>query len=307
MSGRTCQPKPTQTKAAAKKIITDFAARSTGGGLWKGLTRAKVAAGALVRIDDPDKIAQGDANLCGPSCFVRSVATDLPETYARAIASLYEYGSATIGNRGMNHFLKPSADLLNYVLPATADMDQADWIILASLRDSENWFLRFSSINDSVSAMTMPGTVVKWFVQAGYTDVKEDTSLKFNSPLSNAQKASELLDAGYKVCLLINDNMLYTSRQDNGSQFPDHWVVLTLPMTLHQGTVSVPKLDCFRDAPGPRVCVTAPGPGTSVVDKQAHISFQVYSWGKTQRVPESGTLLTKSFLKNYYGYVACRL
>jgi hypothetical protein len=307
MSDRVCIPKTPQTKAAAKKIITDFAARSTGGNLWKGLSRAKVAAGALARIDDPDKIAQKETSLCGPSCFVRSVATDLPEAYARAIANLFEYGATLIGNRGMNHSLNPSKDLLNYVLPPTAGIDQADWIILASIRDSENWFLRYSSVGGTVSAFTLPDTMVKWFEEAGYTSVKEDTSLVSHEDLSNVADANSLLADKYKVCLLINSDMLETANQDNSSSYPDHWVVLTSPITFHQDTITVPELrDCFRDPPGPRICVTRPA--SSSVDKKAKVSFRVYSWGKDQPVPESGgTMWTNSFLKNYYGYVACKL
>jgi hypothetical protein len=306
MSDRACYPKPTQTKAAAKKIITDFASRSTGGGLWLGLSRAKVAAGALARIDDPNKIDQQETSLCGPSCFVRSVATDLPESYAQAVVNLYERGSTLIGNRGMNHFLKPSKDLLNYVLPATAGIDQADWIILASLRDSENWFLRYSSVGGTASAFTMPDTMVKWFAEAGYTDVKEDTSLASSASLSNAEKASELLGSGYKVVLLIADNMLKVSTQDDNSHYPDHWVALTAPITFQQDYVTVPELrDCFRDPPGPRVCVTRPA--STTLDRKAKVSFKVYSWGAVRSVPQSGTLSTNSFLKNYYGYIACKL
>jgi hypothetical protein len=293
MSPRVCYPPPSEKRDAAKKIVNDFANRTTAS-VWSGLSRAKVAAGALARIDDPNKIDQEDTNLCGPSCFIRSIALDQPETYARAIADLYEKGSATIGHGGTRHLLKPSSDLRHYRLPATAGIDEADWIILASLRDTDNWFLRYSSVDDGLSAFTMPGTMVKWFVEAGYTDVKEDTNLASRPSLSNAEAASDLLSKGYKVVLLISDNMLKTSTQDDHSRIPNHWVALTSTIAFQQGREALP--------PNPRFCA----PTQYKIVPKASLSFHVYSWGKDRAVPDSGNLSTSQFLDNYYGYVACK-
>jgi hypothetical protein len=293
MSPRVCYPSSSEKKDTAKKIVNDFAHRTTGS-VWPGLSRAKVAAGALVRIDDPDLISQQETNLCGPSCFVRSVALDQPETYARAIVDLYEKGSATIGHGGSRHLLKPSPDLRNYGLPVTARVDQSDWIILASLRDTDNWFLRYSSVDGSASAFTMPGTMVSWFVEAGYTDVREDTNLASRPSLSNAEDASNLLIKGYKVVLLISADMLETSTQDDHSRIPDHWVALTSPITFQDGREALP--------PNPRFCA----PTQYKIVPKGSLSFHVYSWGSDRLVPKSGILSTKSFLDNYYGYVACK-
>ena len=293
MSDRVNYPSPWEKKAAAKKIVNDFA-NHTGGSAWPSLSRAKVTAGALIRIDDPNQISQKETNLCGPSCFVRSIALDQPETYARAIADLYEKGSATIGHGGSRTVLTPSPALRNYPLPATAGIDQSDWIILASLRDTPNWFLRYSSVDDSTSAFTMPDTMVNWFVEAGYTDVRADTNLASRPSLSNAEAASNLLIMGYKVVLLVSANMLDTSTQDDHSRIPDHWVALTSPIAFQPGREALP--------PNPRFCA----PTQYKVVPKASLSFRVYTWGKDRPVPDSGVLSTPSFLDNYYGYVACK-
>jgi hypothetical protein len=284
---------PSQKKDIAKKIVDDFANRTTNS-LWPGLSRAQVAAGARARIDDPDQIDQRDASLCGPSCFLRMIIKDQPETYAWAIANLFEKGSATMGHGGTRYILQPSQTLRDYRLPATARIDQSDWIILASLRDSENWFMRYSSIGDDFSAITLPHTMVNWFVEAGYQDVREEANLTSGPGLSNAESASDLFDKGYKVVLFINANMLETSTQDKGSNIPDHWVALTSPITFQDGREALP--------PNPRFC--APTQYKAV--PKASLTFHVYSWGKDRAVPASGNMSTASFLDNYYGYVACK-
>jgi hypothetical protein len=184
--------------------------------------------------------------------------------------------------------------LRNYGLPVTARVDQSDWIILASLRDTDNWFLRYSSVDGSTSAFTMPGTMVSWFTEAGYTDVREDTNLASRPSLSNAEDANNLLIKGYKVVLLISADMLETSTQDDHSRIPDHWVALTSPITFQQGREALP--------PNPRFCA----PTQYKIVPKASLSFHVYSWGSDRLVPKSGILSTKSFLDNYYGYVACK-
>jgi hypothetical protein len=263
-------------KDAAKKIVNDFASRPTRPPPpFMYLSRTKVAAGALIRIDDPNQIAQMQTNLCGPASFVRIIASDDPETYAQSIVDLFEKGSATIGHGGARYNLRPGDDLRHYELPASAGIDQSDWIILASLRDSTNKWLTYSSVDDSVSALTMPGTMVNWLKDAGYHDVRENTNLASSPSISNAQDASNLFNNGYKVLLLINMQMLEKSTQDKNSTFPDHWATLTSSIN-------------FRD-------------GNS-------LSFSVYTWGEKDRpVPlDGGSLATKSFLNNYYGYIACK-
>jgi hypothetical protein len=86
----------------------------------------------------------------------------------------------------------------------------------------------------------MPDTMVNWFVEAGYTDVRSDTNLASRPSLSNAEAASNLLIMGYKVVLLVGANMLDTSTQDDHSRIPDHWVALTSPIAFQPGREALP-------------------------------------------------------------------
>jgi hypothetical protein len=272
----------TQKQAAATKIVNDFAARPTRPPPpFLYMSRDQVAAGALKRIANPTLINQGQAGLCGPAAFLEIVATTDPESYAQAIVDLFEKGSARIGHGGKSYKLEPGADLRHYQLPTTAKIDQADWIILASLRDSDflHNFIEFASYDNDVAAGTMVGRLAKWFRETGYQDVRDATNIMSSADLPNANEANNLLNKGFNVVLSINDNMLYSDLQDKGSG-ANHFVVLLTPIQVVTGNVS----------------------------------FTVFTWGEQRSIPSNKTsqdvlvkplpLSTSSFLKNYYGYVA---
>src|SRR5262249_3813516 len=139
--------------------------------VWPALSRAEVAAGAIARIDDPNRIHQRETNLCGLACLVRSLVTDAPTQYALTIVDLFEKGSTVILGHHARFKIRPRNALKQYALPATAGINQADWIIMASIRDSENWFIGYTSIGGDVSALTTPKELTEMFEKAGYMEI----------------------------------------------------------------------------------------------------------------------------------------
>lgn len=131
-------------------------------------------------------------------------------------------------------------------------------------------------MTDDASAITMPHSMADWFKKAGYTDVINETNVFFHKDDAQAKRASSLYSKGYKVCLFINMNMLYASDHDKGSATPDHWVVLLSEISV----------------------------ASTAGKKQVKLTVQ--SWGKVRNVPQSSSLSLESFLKNYYGFVACK-
>jgi hypothetical protein len=260
-------------KDDAKALVDAFEAR-TKSSPWLHLARSDLAAGLRARADNPNKIDQGQTNLCGPADFIRDVAIDYPVAYVKAAIDLFEMGQGVIGT----FLIKPKKELIYYKLPATAKIHAADWILCASIRDTDNWFFDYQSENDDVSAITMPHSKEAWLKQAGYSEVINETNVVFCKDLANARRASALYAKGYKVCLFINMNMLQAATQENASATPDHWVALTSPITF----------------------------SGIEADPVSKVSFQVYTWGKQQNVPSSGSLYIKYFLRNYYGFIACK-
>jgi hypothetical protein len=260
-------------KEDAKKLVDDFAAR-TSPILWSNVKKSDVVAGLKARIDRPDLINQATTNLCGPADFTRDIAIDRPKEYAQAVISLYETGSARIGTFN----IKPGSDLKKHMAPVTSAMDPSDWIILASIRDTDNWWFDYESQSDGVAAITMPHSKESWLKDAGYSDVVNDTNVFACKDLPNARQASKLFTSGYKVALFINADMLRASKMNDASVHPDHWVALTSAITV-----------------------------TGIAaDPASKVQFEVYSWGARRDVPESGSLGVKAFLYNYYGFIAAR-
>jgi hypothetical protein len=257
----------------AQKIVDDFAALASCPTAWSFMDRAKVAAGLKIRIKDPDKINQSDTSLCGPADFIRDIAQDKPDQYAKAVVDLYKDGKAAIGS----FKIKASSDLRKHSL-AKSTIDQSDWIILASIRDTDNWWFDYQSESDDVAAITMPHSKETWLRKAGYTDIVNDTNILLCKDNDNAVRANDLRGRGYKVALFINANMLDVKTMDKASTTPDHWVALTSSISRNQATP---------------------------IDVET-LSFTVYSWGAQMAVPKSGRLSRNSFLANYYGFIACR-
>lgn len=255
------------SKTKAKEAVKKFKA-GKGKGAFTNISRSDVARSLLTRIDKPGLINQGGASLCGPAALVYNLATRDPLKYVNFVISLFENGRGTIGKLQV----KAGNDLRSYTPPKN-NMDPADWIALASIRDSENWFFDYQAVQDTAAGITMPGTLKDWYKKAGYKKVVDETNVYFNKDETNLRKASNLHKKGWKISLFINTDMLYKKTQSDASTFPNHWVVLTSPITASAKSVS----------------------------------FKIYTWGNPNRsVPQTGTLSMRDFLDNYYGFVGCK-
>lgn len=260
------------TGQAMAKVI-EFEKRSSGTG-WLKVKKDQLVAGMKQRLNNPNLINTAVVNLCGPGAFFRCLAEDDPVMYVQAIIDLYETSSGMIGSRKFT--ASYSLRIADPPPPASANtegMDQVDWILLASLRDDENTFLNYDDAGGGLSGATMPKAMEKWFKEAKYTGVKNDTNVFFTKNADHIKGAGALRAVGYRVCLFIDANILEVVKQNKLSTYPDHWVVLMSDVT---------------------------------VAANDNISLKVHSWGKIMPIPELATVSMSTFLKNYYGYVAAK-
>lgn len=258
----------------AEDLVLRFAGR-LGGGVFRCILRSAVARGLLERIRVPSTINQAASSLCGPAALLYDLATRDPVAYASYVIALYETGVGYLGTLEV----KPGTDLREHD-PGTT-VEASDWIALASLRDSENYFFDYQEAANEFAGITLPGELEDWFRRTGYTDVVNEARVVVDEDEENIRQADGLLRSGYRVCLFIHSNMLNKSTQSEWSATPDHWVVLTSPVSF----------------------------GTAVVGTEARrtVSFRIYTWGQGRRgVPETGVLTVDEFLDNYYGFVAAR-
>lgn len=264
------------TKEIALKMIDDFAARQ-GGGRFTKLSREKIANGLRARVQTPSMINQASGGVCGPASVVYSLALNRPVDYVAAVTGLFDFGAATI----KTWQLKPDRELLDKPCPPPnpkyPPFEEVDWIILASIRDSENWFFDYHTDEDT-SDGTSDWELKRWMEKAGFTDIQSDNGGYFYTTMADKermlQKVLELQKKDYRVIIAINasimDSVLQTSPKLAGA---DHVVVI-------RDTFVIPA------------------------DRNDPIRIPVFTWGRKTTIPEAGGLKYGQFLEHFASYVA---
>ena len=266
--------KPPTAQQHAEELIREFAEKP-GGGVFRCIVRARVAEGLLERIYNPGAIHQKGSSLCGPAALLFDLATRDPVAYVTYVTSLYEKGVGRIREITVT----PGSDLKEY--DPRGKVESSDWIALASLRDSENYFFDYQDATDEFAGITLPGELADWFEKVGYAEVVNAARVVVDQEEENIRRADAYFQRGFRVCLFIHSNMLEKSTESTGSATPDHWVVLTSSVTHGLSPV---------------------GDGMAKT-----ISMYIYTWGEgRRRVPKIGVLTLDDFLDNYYGFVAAR-
>jgi len=270
---------PLEKHRMAAQLVCDFLKRG-GRTAFPKLSRELVGMGLLMRIANPGLVSQGEASLCGPAVLIFNILTANPVQYARYAIDLFEKGKGKIGRLQV----EPGKDVRNRQ-PDPSEIAQADWLTMASLRDSENWFLDYDLSKDRIdmriSGVTLPGELAHWFRLAGFSDIREETNLStFHKGAGTVDDANKLFDKGYRVCLMISANMMsYDDQSSRGSVLTRHWIVQQSRIDLSGGKA---KLEAFSWGEGK---YTIPHPNKD---------------GQTK------DMSADEFLGNFYGYVAAQ-
>mgnify|MGYP001005105278 FL=1 len=166
---------------------------------------------------------QGESSLCGPATLFYCLLMDYPDIYKQAVAELWRDGKTMIDDLK----IEPSAraknpkDLFNK--KDEKRISAIDWMTLASLRDSTNNIMAYSSPFDQAGGITLPADIIDWFKKAGYRHV--DTFVS-NSP-KNIIKINFYQDhPNYHVISLVNSGFI-SGQGLPTINFPNHWVVWT--------------------------------------------------------------------------------
>src|SRR5262245_61979133 len=127
--------------------------------------------------------------------------------------------------------MKPPSEIRMAKIPI--DINHVDFIILASLRDSENMWLSPVGRVPDFASMTTGGEVEKWFRKAGFSEVKEFTvptrkagGVGAKTMMQMVRIANDYYKQKWQVVLLIDSDVLKKSTQNDRSYWPDHWVAL---------------------------------------------------------------------------------
>ena len=250
------------------QMLLDFEKKSPGTA-FPHIPRSKIVSGLRVRVaaDGPQYISQRGSSLCGPAAVMFCVATRDPEMYAKYVMDLYDNGEAQFGTLTV----KPGEACRTY---DPKRIHPVDWVALASLRDSENRYMDYASVDNDAAAITVPSTIKSWLQAAGYSQLYASTQLFGSMVQTDIEigRAGAARNQGNDVCLFINAKMLVS--MGALTAIPDHWIVLTKALRF--------------DA------------------KKREIAIEIFTWGGIRTLPDTGTANLDEFLKNYYGYVSAR-
>ena len=256
----------------ALRMIDDFERdvfdRYGNGRAFRNLQpRLSLARGLRERVNDPKTIDQNQGSLCGPAAFCYCLLNTRPHLYVAYVIDLYTDGVGRINDL----VVRPGKGCREYVSDSSQIAD-VDWIALASLRDSTNSDLAYSSPEKEYAGITMPHDMVSWFRKAGFVSVMDRTNIVVGKKVETLLEANIQLLAARFVCLFVNANLIDFRDYLGFGSFPNHWVVLDAPVSK-----------CQPD----------------------DVRFSVYSYGKTMDAPPHGRRLEQIELPKYFfGYVS---
>jgi len=200
----------------------------------------------LNKISAPATIDQNNTPLCGMACIANILASSDADGYCNLVKDLFYYGSACYGS---NHYwISPSNNFASNVwdigpIDATypsqngQKMTPADYVLLTSLRSSENGFLPYSGSQggsgaQGLAGFTLPGTMMTLITKMlGINDVDDKTKLTSSGgDFKTLQQIDLFYQQGYDVFLFINSDMCNVPK---GSTIkPNHWVIYRGGLTI---------------------------------------------------------------------------
>lgn len=259
------RPSQEDPKTQAHKAVDAFRTAS-GAQAWPKLDRAQIAAGLDQRIDNPSLINQGPLNVCGSAAIVYMLASHDPLRFVNIVQQVFEQGSASLGSET----LTAGTDLRNNTPPA--NMEQVDWVLLSSMRDSENAIFDYEgNPSEDASAISTPGDLQHWMKSVLKCKDVDWQSAYVSGEMDVIRAAGAAAGAGKNVTLLIDAAMMKNLPKEGKIGSPNHWVVM--------------KSDI-----------------TEATDEHQNqkVQFSVWTWGQS---PEVLNLDKSVFIKTFYGAI----
>ena len=254
-------------KTRAHALIPPFLSRKTAG-KFCFIRREDIAEQLAERIDKPGKIGQHTPSLSSRASILNSIAYSDPVAYARFAIDLYEQGRARL--RGLD--INPNARVRRSC--AKPGVPVLDSMTLESLQGSRNWFLVYQRAIKVIPGVTPPIEMLRCFKRAGYRTVINDASLSLTKGTGNLSAANKYFRQRYKVCVLINKNMI-EGRLNRISTYPKPWECQWLALSSD-----------IRVLPN-------------------SVSFGIITKSGRHDHLTAARLSKERFLDNYHGFIAC--
>jgi hypothetical protein len=236
----------TASAAGAHELVAAFRAGGSGSRAvaWQ-LDRSAVADRLDELIAKPTRLRQGRLNLCGPAAVLSLWFARDPVGAVGYAVTLYESGRAAIGD--LRVVASQRLRLLPYGLVAQdRGCPQADWMMMAALRDSTNRVLRYrrsSGPLEAAAAITLPSAMRRWLAATGaFASVQDETNLVLRKGMAHAVSLRPAPEQ--ELLLLVAQEMFrrpaaWRRRAWDRlvSLVPNHWVVLRSPVQVSSDAV----------------------------------------------------------------------
>lgn len=235
----------------ALELLNSYEKNNSTAPAFKNILKKNFISNLKERIRNPELIDQGSLNACGPAAFFTLLCRDNPVALTSLAIDIYQKGEASIGSLN----IKPNKNILvrfpgDKLWPSNTSInDPVDWMLLTSLRDSENpgIYPDFDDPNDVVTGITLPAELEHWLMQQ-YKTVKNEILLTGRNVHHLIGSVNKHFLSGYRCILLINADMIYsTSKWEHiknknfkalgSSIVPNHYIVYSGDLDLGDNNI----------------------------------------------------------------------
>ena len=220
---------------AALEAIDGFA-ESSAPSAWASLDKATIVADVRSRVNDPFQISQGGQPFCGPAAVLFELVRKQPLRYVRICQSLFETGYF----QATSHWISAPNEL-RQASRGELRMSQADWMVLATLRQSENLLFPVEpnapDMIRNLAGMTKSWEMRGWIKEIlGYRKSEYYHAYLMNDVSALNQAAAAIQAGGVAFALITAEGMLQTNPPP--IPFPSHWIALLGNVSVANSQVS---------------------------------------------------------------------
>ena len=303
---------PTAKKNALQLISAFNIGSVTNSTHYPLLTKKAIVNGMKGSINNRGRVlSQGKSSLCGPAAFFFTLLKIRPDIYVELVIELYTNGKATFKDLKLE-----SSQSAKKLKPVT--LREVDWLLLSSIKP------KYDHPDEQFDGITLPGKLKKWFTDAGFTDVVDNTNLMSNKGLETLLKAQNDYSSGYTICLFVDADIFYPFKHKAGSSFfPNHWVVMNSDVKMrkynektkthgpssiiNQSTVSAIKKK-ISDIETAAFLDSDNDDGEASTETFDRILLDAFTWGMqnvsvTSKISTTQEARLSYFLNGFYGYI----
>ncbi len=268
----------------AKHALDSFE-KSTKLGAWPHLRKSEIVANMRSLLADPFRIDQKQQPFCGPTSLVFELIRKHPLRYVQMCQQLYE--------RGMFQGTTRTVEASPRLRQASREMDmaQADWMLIATLREAENLIFPVDpnapTLVRNIAGMTKSWEMKGWVREIlGYRRVDYIHAYLLRDIHAMHRAKEAIAQGGVAFALVTAEGMFskeeMVTRADSKSvkkvALPDHWIVLV-------DIDDIPQTLSWR--------------GIAYRSDHTALSFDVYTWARRKHV-EMGR---SAFRRFFWGVV----